>query len=98
MVHIDFILGDSRSRRSAIFLNGLYAAGRWPVGIYPSWLRTVFTVLVPVAFAVTIPAEALTIGLTGREPAFCVWHDSCLHRPCARTLALGLSNYSGASS
>ena len=43
---------------------GLYAAGRWPVTIYPDWLRLGLTFLVPVAFAVTIPAEALTNRLT----------------------------------
>jgi ABC-2 type transport system permease protein len=43
---------------------GLYAAGRWPVTIYPNWLRLGLTFLVPVAFAVTIPAEALTNRLT----------------------------------
>jgi ABC-2 type transport system permease protein len=43
---------------------GLYAAGRWPVSIYPTWLRIGLTFLVPVAFAVTIPAEALTARLT----------------------------------
>ena len=41
----------------------LYQAGRWPVGIYPSWLRLGLTFLVPVAFAVTVPAEALTARL-----------------------------------
>ena len=43
---------------------GIYAAGRWPVGVYPGWLRTGLTFLVPVAFAVTVPAEALTNRLT----------------------------------
>jgi len=43
---------------------GIYAAGRWPVGIYPNWLRLSLTFLIPVAFAVTIPAEALTGRLT----------------------------------
>ena len=45
-------------------LQSLYAAGRWPVGIYPDWLRVGLTFLVPVAFAVTVPAEALTNRLT----------------------------------
>jgi ABC-2 type transport system permease protein len=44
--------------------DGLYQAGRWPVGIYPVWLRLILTFLVPVAFAVTVPAEALTARLT----------------------------------
>jgi ABC-2 type transport system permease protein len=43
---------------------GLYAAGRWPVTVYPGWLRLTLTFLVPVAFAVTVPVEALTHRLT----------------------------------
>ena len=37
----------------------LFVAGRWPVTIYPGWLRWALTLLVPVAFAVTVPAEAI---------------------------------------
>lgn len=37
----------------------MYTAGRWPVGIYPTWLRMTLTFIVPVAFAVTVPAEAV---------------------------------------
>lgn len=40
--------------------DGVYQAGRWPVTIYPGWLRLGFTFLVPLAFAVTVPAEAVT--------------------------------------
>src|SRR5512140_559425 len=47
-----------------LIFQSLYAAGRWPVGIYPDWLRIGLTFLVPVAFAVTVPAEALTGRLT----------------------------------
>jgi ABC-2 type transport system permease protein len=35
-------------------------AGRWPVTIFPPWLRGFLTFVVPVAFAVTVPAQALT--------------------------------------
>ncbi len=42
----------------------IYSAARWPVGIYPDWLRIGLTFLVPVAFAVTVPVEALTGRLT----------------------------------
>ncbi|MGB7538696.1 MAG: ABC-2 family transporter protein, partial [Anaerolineales bacterium] len=38
----------------------MYEAGRWPISLYPGWLRFALTFLVPVAFAVTVPAEALT--------------------------------------
>ena len=42
----------------------MYEAGRWPIGIYPDWLRYILTFLIPVAFAITIPAEALSGRLT----------------------------------
>jgi len=42
----------------AIFQN-MYQAGRWPISIYPSWLRWLLTVLVPVGLVTTVPAEAL---------------------------------------
>ena len=77
---------------------GLYAAGRWPVGIYPDWLRTGLTFLVPVAFAVTVPAEALTNRLTGTSLLFALGM-TLFFVILARGLWLfGLSNYSGASS
>ncbi len=47
-----------------LVFQAIYAAGRWPVGIYPDWLRIGLTFLVPIAFAITVPAEALTGRLT----------------------------------
>ena len=42
---------------------GVFQTGRWPIGIYPPWLRFSVTFLVPIAFAVTVPAEAVTSRL-----------------------------------
>lgn len=47
-----------------VIFQSMYAAGRWPVGIYPGWLRFTLTFLVPIAFAVTIPAQSLIGQLT----------------------------------
>src|SRR5215471_20722820 len=44
--------------------DGVFQTGRWPIGIYPYWLRVSVTFLVPIAFAVTVPAEALTSRLS----------------------------------
>ena len=44
----------------------MYEAGRWPVSLYPGWLRFALTFVVPVAFATTVPAEALTGRLSGQ--------------------------------
>lgn len=39
---------------------GLSRAGQYPVGIYPGWLRFTLSFLVPLGFAITVPAQALT--------------------------------------
>ncbi|MGB3327835.1 MAG: ABC-2 family transporter protein [Thermomicrobiales bacterium] len=35
-------------------------AGRWPIGIYPGWLKGTLTFIIPIAFVVTVPAQALS--------------------------------------
>ena len=52
-----------------MIFQSMYEAGRWPVSIYPGWLRVTLTFIVPVAFAVTVPAEALAGKLTWRTLA-----------------------------
>lgn len=44
--------------------SSMYEAGRWPVSFYPRWLRFMLTFLIPVAFATTVPAQALAGRLT----------------------------------
>jgi len=76
---------------------GLFAAGRWPVSVYPDWLRTGMTFLVPVAFAVTMPAEAVTNRLTTETMLFAVGLTLFLIVLARGVWLLGLRSYSGAS-
>jgi ABC-2 type transport system permease protein len=76
---------------------GLFAAGRWPVSVYPDWLRTGMTFLVPVAFAVTMPAEAMTNRLTSETMLFAVGLTLLLMLLARGVWLLGLRSYSGAS-
>lgn len=76
---------------------GLYAAGRWPVSIYPDWLRTGMTFLVPVAFAVTVPAEAMTNRLTTETLLFAFGLTILFSLLARGVWLLGLRSYSGAS-
>ncbi len=76
---------------------GVYQAGRWPVGIYPGWLRTVLTFLVPIAFAVTVPAEALTGRLTWRTLLGAALLSLMLMFLARVVWRTGLRRYSGAS-
>lgn len=76
---------------------GMYRAGQWPVGIYPAWLRTGLTFLVPVAFAVTVPAEALTGRLTVQTMLGAAVLCTLLLTVARLWWRIGLRSYSGAS-
>ncbi len=80
----------------------MYNAGRWPVTIYPGWLKWILTAIVPIAFAVTVPAEAiagrlsidtlwLAVGLAG---VLLVASRLCTHH--APTAVAWLSAWAGA--
>lgn len=75
----------------------LYEAGRWPVAIYPGWLRVALTAIVPVAFAVTVPAEALAGRLTAANLALACGVALGLAVVSRWFWRRGLSRYSGAS-
>jgi ABC-2 type transport system permease protein len=75
----------------------MYQAGRWPVGIYPDALRLSLTFLVPIAFAVTIPAEALTGRLTWQTLAGAAVLALVLLVLARVIFRIGLRNYTGAS-
>jgi ABC-2 type transport system permease protein len=76
---------------------GLYQSGRWPVTIYPGWLRISLTFLVPIAFAVTVPAEALTSRLTPETLALAAGFAIALLAFTRWWWRFGLKRYSGAS-
>lgn len=41
----------------------MFEAGRWPAGLYPVWLRYSLVFIVPIALAITVPAQALVADL-----------------------------------
>jgi ABC-2 type transport system permease protein len=76
---------------------GIYQSGRWPVTVYPGWLRVSLTYLVPIAFAVTVPAEALTNRLTGETLAIAAAFAAALLVATRLLWRIGLRRYGGAS-
>jgi ABC-2 type transport system permease protein len=77
--------------------DGIFQTGRWPVGIYPLWLRFGVTFLVPIAFAVTVPAEALTSRLNWETLLFAFVFASVLFGATRWFWRFGLKRYTGAS-
>ena len=52
----------------------MFEAGRWPASLYPYWLRYSMIFLVPIALAITVPAEAIIGRLSWITLAFsCAW-------------------------
>jgi ABC-2 type transport system permease protein len=76
---------------------GVYQTGRWPVGVYPGWLRYTVTFLVPIAFAVTVPAEAVTSRLEPETLLLSLGFAVVLFAVTRWFWRFGLRHYSGAS-
>ena len=76
---------------------GIYQTGRWPIGVYPGWLRYSVTFLVPVGLAVTVPAQALTSRLHWPTLLLSLCFAGVLFAFTRWFWHFGLRNYSGAS-
>lgn len=79
-------------------LQALLDAGRYPVTVYPVWLRIIVTYIIPIAVATTVPLQALRGELaSGRILLFAAvsvaaaWIASLVWKA-------GVKRYSGASS
>ncbi|HVC34070.1 MAG TPA: ABC-2 family transporter protein [Chloroflexota bacterium] len=80
-----------------VVFQAMYEAGRWPVGIYPTWLRLSLTFIVPVAFAITVPAEALVGRLDLTTLLGAVGLALALLAVSRWFWTIGIRRYSGAS-
>jgi ABC-2 type transport system permease protein len=80
-----------------VIFQSMYQAGRWPVGIYPWWLRSALTFIVPVAFATTVPAEAIAGRLTWQTLALALGLAVAMLVGTRWFWRVGVRRYSGAS-
>lgn len=80
-----------------VIFQSMYEAGRWPISLYPGWLRFGLTFLVPVAFATTVPAEALTGRLNGQTLLGALALAAALLVASRLFWRAGIRHYSGAS-
>ncbi len=76
----------------------LFQTGRYPIEVYPFWLRQMLTFVFPVAFITTVPAQTVV----GRDPSWLIWAGPPIAVVAALLAArfwrLGLSRYTSASS
>ena len=78
--------------------SSMYEAGRWPVSFYPRWMRFMLTFLIPVAFATTVPAQALAGRLTWQTLAGAFALAAALLVISRVFWRVGIRRYSSASS
>jgi ABC-2 type transport system permease protein len=80
-----------------VVFQSMYEAGRWPISLYPGWLRYGLTFIIPVAFATTVPAEALTGRLTWVTLTIAVALAVVIFMLSRLFWRAGLRHYSGTS-
>ena len=78
--------------------DGLFQTARYPVGLYPNWLRFILTWIVPIGVMTTVPAQAITgqlslIALIGSVLAAII-----LFTGASMLFQAGLRRYGSASS
>jgi len=79
-------------------LQALLDAGRYPVSVYPVWLRVIVTFVIPIAVATTVPLQALRGDLNFQRVLLFIAIGIVSFLVASRVWKAGLKRYSGASS
>ena len=79
-------------------LHALLDAGRYPVTVYPAWLRIIVTFVIPVAVATTVPLQGLRGDLDIGRILMYMAIGVASFLIASRVWKAGLKQYSGASS
>lgn len=79
-------------------MQALLDAGRYPVTVYPIWLRIIVTYIIPIAVATTVPLQALRGDLTFDRILIYFGVGIASFLIASRVWKSGLKRYSGASS
>jgi len=80
-----------------VIFQSVYEAGRWPISLYPGWMRFALTFIIPIAFVTTVPAEALTGRLSSETLFGAVALAALLFTISRLVWRMGLRQYSGTS-
>jgi ABC-2 type transport system permease protein len=78
--------------------DGLFQMARYPLGLYPGWLRLVLTWIIPVGMITTIPAQALSGAAAPAMLAGSVGLSILLLTAASLLFRTALRRYSSASS
>src|SRR5215510_13846107 len=79
-------------------MQALLDSGRYPVSVYPVWLRVIVTFIIPIAVATTVPLQALRGDLTFNRILIFAVIGIASFLIASQVWKSGLKRYSGASS
>jgi len=98
IILIAFTFWFTKFDNNVTILQALTDTGRYPVTVYPWWLRVIVTYIVPIALATTVPIQALRGELTGGNVLVFIGVSLVALLIASRVWKLGVKRYSGASS
>jgi len=98
IVLIAFTFWFTKFDNNVTILQALLDAGRYPVTIYPVWLRVIVTYLIPIAVATTVPLQALRGDLDPHTVLIFLAVGIASFLTAAQVWKAGIKRYSGASS
>lgn len=78
--------------------DGLFQTARYPVGLYPNWLRFILTWIIPIGVMTTVPAQAITGQLSPLALIGSVLVAIVLFVGASTLFQVGLKRYGSASS
>jgi ABC-2 type transport system permease protein len=79
-------------------MQALMDSGRYPVSVYPVWMRIIVTYIIPIAVATTIPLQALRGDLNLSQITIFFMVAVVIFMVASQVWKSGLRRYSGASS
>lgn len=84
--------------RMGDLVTGSYEAGRWPVTIYPLAMRLSLSYVIPLGFAITVPAQTLVDRISGRDIGLTVLMTVVFVSVSRVAWKAGINSYTSASS
>lgn len=97
IVMIAFTFWFVKFDNNVTILQALMDAGRYPVTIYPAWLRLIVTFIIPIAVATTVPLQALRGDLNGAQVLMFLGISAASVFISSQVWRAGVKRYSGAS-
>ena len=98
IVLIAFTFWFTKFDNNVTILAALLASGRYPVTVYPVWLRIIVTYIIPIALATTVPLQGLRGELAPERILLFVAVSIVSAWIASLVWKAGVKRYSGASS